>query len=437
MLRAQFFCRAGNRNARDIRERQAARARKNRQRRDARAEGHECNRAKRNAVLGVRQLGESSAVRNATARASDRRACRLRSLANSTAGNCHMRENSTPSCAPGSRTSRVRPRESRSTAAAMRCFTPAGCFRAAGIKFTSPRFRAAHIAATGHSEHRGDFRRANRFAQLHHGLIPIARCLASQQRLRQGFELFPASGRSQIAANGVRDARARARHCHRALREANRTRCSALPRRCIGRFPATRESRRIRSGNFLRGARRFRAPLVADCARGCNSQARPKVAALPARARAPAIRNPESAPGIFRSRESRRRCASAAASLPRARRGRDDDRGATDARGDSRGTTRAAVVEMREEISLLEPCASRAIVAQCCSAGVRAGIRRANVEISAKDAGGRCSSRRASGMGMVVRPSDSLVGEISLVRCRQRRRRYQPRGCRRKWKELF
>src|ERR1700678_86110 len=56
----------------------------------------------------------------------------------STAGNCHMREKSTLSCAPGSWISRVRPRGSRRIAAAIFIWTGARLRRGAGILLVRP-----------------------------------------------------------------------------------------------------------------------------------------------------------------------------------------------------------------------------------------------------------------------------------------------------------
>src|SRR5215469_7856107 len=74
----------------------------------------------------------------------------------STAGNCHIRENRTPSLEVF-RTSSARPRESRSTAAARVIATGAGFFLADGNFSAIPSFRARHHFAAGQSPHRGDF----------------------------------------------------------------------------------------------------------------------------------------------------------------------------------------------------------------------------------------------------------------------------------------
>jgi hypothetical protein len=67
----------------------------------------------------------------------------------SVAGNCHMRENRTASCAPGSFTSAVRRWGSSSTAAAIFTIIASRLWRAAGIWFCSPRWRARQSRATG------------------------------------------------------------------------------------------------------------------------------------------------------------------------------------------------------------------------------------------------------------------------------------------------
>ena len=123
----------------------------------------------------------NAADRGRELRADARRARLSASRATSTAGNCHMREKSTSSCAPGSRTSRVRPRGSRRIAAAMRMFTGARFLRGAGISCSETssvgaapaRYRA--IAAARR------LRRANDFAEFHQRLVPIAGRFAREQ----------------------------------------------------------------------------------------------------------------------------------------------------------------------------------------------------------------------------------------------------------------
>ena len=181
-------------------------------------------------------------------------------------------------------------------------------------------------------------RRTDRLAQFHHRLIPIACSFRSEERLRRGFEVLPALRRAQVAANGVeacQDARyvAIEHRVRRIERDAEHG--------CCGVAADSRQS--DRRGEIVRKlaavlAPRFLARLFADFSRGCNSRARPRGAALPARARARATQRWETAPGTSRSRELLPRCASAAASPRRAKLGRERDRAARDARAGWRGT---------------------------------------------------------------------------------------------------
>src|SRR5487761_1038729 len=77
-------------------------------------------------------------------------------MAIAVAGNCHRREKRTESCAPGIFVSKVRPRESTRTAAAMRTLADARFRRAAGNLSTRPSARALQWRAMGQAAQLGE-----------------------------------------------------------------------------------------------------------------------------------------------------------------------------------------------------------------------------------------------------------------------------------------
>ncbi len=129
----------------------------------------------------------------------------------STAGNCHIRENSTSSCAPGSFTSSVRPCGIAQNRRGDFDLTAARFLRGAGISLVRPCACARHQRRYGASRAARRLRRANRFAQFHQRLIPIAGVRRARVTVALRRESFATSRRAQIAAHGA-EARQHARN---------------------------------------------------------------------------------------------------------------------------------------------------------------------------------------------------------------------------------
>ena len=139
----------------------------------------------------------------------------------SSAGNCHRCENKAPSPLAW-RTSKVRPCGSSSTAAAsVTCDGGALASRGAGICSAMPSVRARHQRRHGTFLAAGRFRRANRRAQFHHGLVPVAGSLRGRANLRRRSRAA-ATARARADRRAPRPAApARAPHCRRARQAAS------------------------------------------------------------------------------------------------------------------------------------------------------------------------------------------------------------------------
>ncbi len=105
------------------------------------------------------------------------------------------------------------------------------------------------------------FRRAQRRAQFHHGLVPVAGRFSREQFLRLGFQARAIAPEREDRRAPRRCAPARAPRFRRGRRAALRTRCSTRPRPCSVRCPAAPAPVRNPRGNlpamtrdnFLRG----------------------------------------------------------------------------------------------------------------------------------------------------------------------------------------
>ncbi len=275
---------------------QNARARALRQLRDAREKGQQRHIAKRDAVARsgqrlevercsieiegfVRDVRRALAARVALLRRQGIATCAKKARRRARRGRC---------------TSSVRPRGSRRIAAAMRTRT-GRAFLARRRNFAGQRrARARHQRATRTRLAARDLRRADRLAEFHQRLIPVARRACAEATARGDPARLPQARASAAARAGRRERRrvapARAPRCRRARRAAHRTRCSAPRRPCSARCPAARASRRECAEIRRHAAPQFPAPRDADFARGCNSRARTTASAHRLAARAPAIR---------------------------------------------------------------------------------------------------------------------------------------------------
>ena len=85
----------------------------------------------------------------------------------------------------------------------MRILTAARLRRGVGILPVRFHARARHEREMGHTRAAGSLRRADRFAEFHERLVPVARRGGREDVLGGRGELLPAARRAEVAANGA------------------------------------------------------------------------------------------------------------------------------------------------------------------------------------------------------------------------------------------
>ena len=155
---------------------------------------------------------------------------------------------------------------------------------------------APRAAERRHGAHRtsGTARHADRGAEIHQGLVPVACAPARQDALGETPQAPRARRRSALSAHAKDARRARARCWCRPPRHPRRTRCSPPRRRCSGRRRAGGAARRDRRGRRPHARRSRDGRRHAGCARERSSRGRPSSRAPRQRAPLPGPRGSDS-----------------------------------------------------------------------------------------------------------------------------------------------